>query len=60
MPHEMIGFSLYLEDMHVPGTAENDILNEALASEVDMTLLDDAERFTETLTPIRPGAGKEQ
>lgn len=60
MPHEMIGFSLYLEDMRVPGTAENDVLNEALARDVDMTLLDDAERFTENLTPIRPGAGKEQ
>lgn len=55
-PRELVGLTLYLEDMHVPGTDEHADLMEAL--DIDMTLLADAERFTDNLTPASQSGAK--
>ncbi len=52
LPRDLVGLSLYLDDMHVPGTAAHSFIDEALAESFNE--IQDAERFTDNLTPIRP------
>ena len=52
MPPELVAFSLCLDDTDVPGTDAHAAVREGWAAE--MTMLADAERFTDGLTTIRP------
>ena len=49
-PLELVGLSLYLEDIHVTGTEAHTLVDQEL--DESLNLLRDAERFTDCLTPI--------